>query len=73
MSKMEAFQKSCALRTLNATANVLPLLLKDRRKEFIPTLVLLLDPSKSLYNGSKTAWTSVPGAPEVRRPQWLGF
>ncbi|CAM9913858.1 unnamed protein product, partial [Laminaria digitata] len=66
VSKMESFQKSCALRTLTATANVLPLLLKDGRKEFIATLVLLLDPSKSLYLGSKTAWTSLPGAPEQR-------
>lgn len=62
---MENFQKMCAIRTLEASANVLPLLLRDGLLDFVDTVVLLLDPTKPLYNGSKTMWTSLPGAPEV--------
>ena len=63
---MEHYQKGCAINTLEAAADVLPLLLRDGHLEFAETAVLLLDPSKPLYSGSKTMWTSLPGAPEVR-------
>lgn len=65
MSKMEGYQKTNAIRTIDASAKVLPMLLRDGRIEFLETVVLLLDPSKPLYNGSKTLWTNLPGAPEV--------
>lgn len=62
---MDHFQKNCAINTLEASAKVLPLLLRDGRLEFVETVVLLLDHTKTLYSGSKTMWTSLPGAPEV--------
>lgn len=63
---MEAYQKKHAFNTLEATARVLPLLLKDGRKMFLDTLVMMVDSTKILYNGQKAMWTHFPGAPEVR-------
>lgn len=42
------------------------MLLTEGRADFVDTVVLLLDPTKPLYHGSKTMWASLPGAPEVR-------
>lgn len=41
------------------------MLLAEGRADFVDTVVLLLDPTKPLYHGSKTMWASLPGAPEV--------
>lgn len=71
VSKMDHFQKNCAINTLEASAKVLPLLLRDGRLDFVETVVLLLDHSKPLYCGSKTMWTSLPGAPEVHDTRLL--
>lgn len=64
-SKIESFQKTCAINTLENSAAVLPMLLREGRAEFVDTVVLLLDSTKPLYHGSKTMWASLPGAPEV--------
>ncbi|CAM9396742.1 unnamed protein product, partial [Scytosiphon promiscuus] len=66
LNKMETYQKKHAFNTLEATARVLPLLLRDGRKMFLDTLVMLVDATKILYNGQKAMWTHFPGAPEQR-------
>eukprot|EP00903_Cladosiphon_okamuranus_P009694 g9223.t1 len=67
VSKMDLHNKKCAFSTLEATAKVLPALLKDGRKQFLDTVVLLVDAQKGLYNGQKAMWTHIPGAPEQRQ------
>lgn len=75
---MDLHNKKCAFSTLEATAKVLPALLRDGRKQFLDTVVLLVDTQKGLYNGQKAMWTHMPGAPEVRKKrdaymhQWVG-
>lgn len=72
---MDLHNKKCAFSTLEATAKVLPALLQDGRKQFLDTVVLLVDSQKGLYNGQKAMWTHIPGAPEVREctplPEWV--
>ena len=65
VSKMDLHNKKCAFSTLEATAKVLPALLQDGRKQFLDTVVLLVDQHKGLYSGQKAMWTHIPGAPEV--------
>lgn len=65
MSKIDGHNKRCAFNTLEATARVLPILLEDGRKEFLDTVVLLVDSQKNLYSGQKAMWAHMPGAPEV--------
>lgn len=55
-------EKDLVVHTLEATANVLPLLLRDGRSEYVETMVLLLDRTKPLYSGG---FASGLGAPEV--------
>ncbi|CAM9990002.1 unnamed protein product, partial [Ectocarpus fasciculatus] len=66
VNKMEPYQKKHAFAPLEACARVLSPLLKDGRKEFFETLVLLVDATKIVYNGQKAMWTHFPGAPEQR-------
>lgn len=62
---MDAYNQKMAFNTLEASARVLPVLLRDGRKEFLQTVVLLVDGQKALYHGQKAMWTHIPGAPEV--------
>lgn len=58
-------ERKCTARSLEMSCNALAMLLQDNRTDFMETVVLLFDPGRALYNGSKTMWSTAPGAPEA--------
>lgn len=64
-SKFAKFEIGCAKRTLERSCDALPLLLGDGYTKFMETVVMLFDPSRTIYMPMKTMWSTSPGSPEA--------
>ncbi|CAM9124645.1 unnamed protein product, partial [Sphacelaria rigidula] len=65
-SKFGKFEIGCAKRTLEMSCNVLPILLQDGNTEFMDTVTMLFDPTRTIFSPLKTLWTTAAGSPEHR-------